>query len=244
LNWEAAEAKQRADQAEENRTAAPFKQPLTRKQREFARRSLGSGSKADTATALCDVADGLAHEYSSQRADTRTHCHCGALADRQAQVDWEFEYVMAREVNAKHVALFLGLGVISWQNNALHSRFSTFHVVCLACADTAFSSKRAFEKVVEPLPECFRRKDTQLYAHERRATGEESTQAAAAPEPAEEETAEYYLAVGGAEKGPFTASQLRQLVEFGRVQRSAQVRREGQAPLVELGVVLDGAGAE
>ncbi len=240
LDWEAAEAKQRADQAEANRTATPFKQPLTRKERESARRFLGSGSKADTATALCDVADGLAHEYSGARADSRTHCHCGALADRQAQVDWEFEYLMTREVNAKHVALFLGLGVISWQNNSLHSAFSTFHVVCPACAETAFSSKRAFEKAVEPLPECFRRKGMRFYAHEPKTTGDEPPQAAVAPAPAEEETAEYYLVVGAGEKGPFTAGQLRQLAELGRVQRGAQVRREGQELLTDLDVVLDG----
>ena len=242
LDWEAAAAKHHADQAESNRTAAPFKQPLSRQGRGFALRALsqGSGSKADIATTLCDVAESLAHEFSGERADTRTHCHCGALADRQAQVDWEFESLVTREVTAKNVALFFGLGMISWQNNSLRTTFSTFHAACPACAATAFSSKRSFEKVVEPLPECFRRKGTHFYAHAPKLPVEKPSSFARAP--AEEEPADYYLVVGAVEKGPFTVAQLRQLAGLGRVDRSAPVRREGQETLTGLGEILDRAG--
>lgn len=164
LDWEQAEQKARADQVKSNTTTGRLYTPLNFDQRAYALRNLYSADPASAGSMLEKIAEGLIFDYSFDKLKLNESCQCGARADLAANITWSMDFVVGREFNGAHAAALL-VGVLAWTEKKVGGSFNTYHPCCSGCAKPLFSSKRAFDKHIEMLPEAFNFRRVDFYIH-------------------------------------------------------------------------------
>ncbi len=234
LDWAAMQSKSQAEYIEANKNQPRLRPLLTKVQRTAAIRLLYTGPAGAEIPMLHEITESFAHDYAELGARKSDRCHFGKSASRLIRVEWTFDIDFGAEYNVGHAA-FLLVGIIAWSKKRMTSEFSTYHVACPICAETDFASKSAFEKAIEPVPAPLRRKRHSASKHFAIIAAQSGLGAI----PAEEvEEARFYLIVEDCEKGAFSASQLVQLVESGRVSMGSTIRIEGAVAPVTVESIL------